>query len=360
MDFMTPLFLKDFTKAIASLNIIIKRLPNFISTYVNFCLNSNLDICYNDDKSKNDFYFKLCNLIQLFLDNKFTTVEYIIELLDNVNYLNLDFSATIIKSIPQINEESPQTVEKFNKFHTLIQNLTNDQTLSREVAWPTVVIGDANNPRISKFGGCQPFLPEEGFTLCKGCHSKCSMVCQIYVPTTPKWFQERFPLEYRDSMIAVLYCNHCYLQVEAKFYTKDQLDSIVYTDDVVFPGVVNYTFNDPRIVTGWTSGRMMPNMSNMIVNEIAEKNSVDSEELDEQFQKYNFVHEPPGENGTYIGGWPDFVQDDCTPEDSFLVINLSESCSSTAMWGDAGAAQVFMKNPVNDSFGELEAHWACC
>ena len=101
-------------------------------------------------------------------------------------------------------------------------------------------------------------------------------------------------------------------------------------------------------------------MGNSILNELASLNSLHYEELDTQFQRFNSVYGPKENNGTYIGGWPEFVQDDSTPPDSFLVINLSESKSSTAMWGDAGTAQIWMKNPINDCFGELVTDWACC
>ena len=187
------------------------------------------------------------------------------------------------------------------------------------------------------------------------------MVCQIYIPSTPKWFQEKFPINHRDSLIVVSYCNSCFLSIEAKFYTSDKLDSLVYEEDVYYTGFsTNYTFNEPRIVTVWTSGKMLPIFGNSILNEIADRNSIHREELDNQFSRFNCINGPNDENRTYIGGWPEFVQKDCTPSDSFLVVNLSQSCSSTAMWGDAGTAQVWMENQVNDSFGNLITNWACC
>lgn len=242
----------------------------------------------------------------------------------------------------------------------LIQKSINDPNLCIDVAWPSVVIGDSNNPRISKFGGSQPFLPDDGCTLCKECHCKCSMICQIYIKTTPEWFRSRFNPEYQDSLIVILYCNSYFLNIEARLYIGDQLDSLVYTEDVVYPGVVNYTFNEPRIVTGWKSGKMMPIMGNSILNEMSKSHSFHYEELHEQFSRYNFVHGPSGGNLTYLGGWPEFVQSDSTPPDSFLVMNLSQSCSSTAMWGDAGTAQVWMTNPIDGCLGDLITDWACC
>ena len=86
------------------------------------------------------------------------------------------------------------------------------------------------------------------------------MICQTYIKTTPEWFRSRFNPEYQDSLIVILYCNSYFLNIEARLYIGDQLDSLVYTEDVVYPGVVNYTFNEPRIVTGRKSGNMMPIM----------------------------------------------------------------------------------------------------
>ena len=104
---------------------------------------------------------------------------------------------------------------------------------------------------------------------------------------------------------------------------------------------------------------MLPSLGNSILNEIADRNSIHCEALDNQYSRFNYINGPSDMNRTYLGGWPEFVQHDCTPSDSFLVINLSQSCSSTAMWGDAGTAQVWMKNQSNDSFGDLIANWAC-
>ena len=86
------------------------------------------------------------------------------------------------------------------------------------------------------------------------------MICQTYIKTTSEWFRSRFNPEYQDSLIVILYCNSCFLNIEARLYIGDQLDSLVYIEDVVYPGVVNYTFNEPRIVTGRKSGKMMPIM----------------------------------------------------------------------------------------------------
>ena len=299
-------------------------------------------------------------LIRLFVENNFTTIQHIIDLLDydKNKKLNFYFANNIVNLFPQIKEVAPQIDEKIRYYDTVANELFNDPEICLDVAWPSVIIGDVRNPRISKFGGVQPFLPEEGNTLCHGCHASCSMICQIYVPTTPEWFQNRFPPEYRDSLIVVFYCNTCYLNVEAKLYTSDKLDSLVYTNDIVYQG--NYTFNDPRIVTGWTSGKMMPLMGNDIMNRLSEQYFDKSNSFKEYFSTFNFKNGPNENNQTYIGGWPYFVQDDCTPDNSFLIINLSQSCSSTAMWGDAGTAQVWAKKPEGDYFGDLIAEWACC
>ena len=264
MNFLTPLFFKNFSNITKPINNITKNLPDFITSYIKFCLYSSFDYFFTDDESKNDFYHQLYTLIHLLIENKVINIDKIINLLNNVSQLNLDFARYLLQLLPQIKQKSPKTIENIEKFNSVIHKYINDPQFCLDVAWPSVTIGDTNNPRISKFGGVQPFLPEDGLNLCSKCHSKSSMVCQIYIPTTPEWFQAKFPPEKRNSLIVVLYCNFCYLNIDAKFYTEGQLNSLVYDEDVIFPGVVNYTFNEPRIVTGWTSGKMMPIMGNSI------------------------------------------------------------------------------------------------
>lgn len=361
LNYLTPLFAKDTSKTLVALENIIRRIPSFSSQYVKFCLNFDIEYMYCNLDNKYDICGQLIKMLHIFIENKYTTIENIVELLDNSKNteLNIFFANDVINEFPQINDIAPQIVERIRNYKIESEKLFEKPEIIKDVAWPSVIYGDTNNPRISKFGGVQPFLPEEGYTLCHGCQSNCSMICQIYIPTTPEWFQNQFPPKYRDSLIVIFYCNSCYLHVEAKFYTSDQLDSLVYVNDIVYNG--NYTFNEPRIVTGWTSGKMAPNNSNyIIIKEIANRYFNKSEKFKEYFSKFNFLHGPKGNDLTYIGGWPEFTQDDCTPDDSFFIINLSQSCSSTAMWGDAGTAQVWMKNPIGDYFGDLIGEWACC
>lgn len=174
---LTYLFFKDFSSTITSANKISKILPNFNLQYIKFCINSNFDSFFSNDKSKNDFYDQLHKLIILFVNNDFIQLNYIIKLLDYTSQINLFFAQKIIKSFPQIIQESPQTLTNIKKFDLIINQSINDPTLCLDVAWPSIIIGDSNNPRISKFGGCQPYLPEEeGITLYHKCYSKSSMV----------------------------------------------------------------------------------------------------------------------------------------------------------------------------------------
>jgi uncharacterized protein YwqG len=72
-----------------------------------------------------------------------------------------------------------------------------------------------------------------------------------------------------------------------------------------------------------------------------------------------FIREFGEQSGTWFGGFPLSIQGMERPtRNSRLLLQMEESEASTAMWGDAGTAQVWME--VGEDYGAFQLTWACC
>ncbi|OHS95121.1 hypothetical protein TRFO_38638 [Tritrichomonas foetus] len=335
--------------------------PEFLSIYIRTIVKKGV---YDSYETKSD---DISIVFPELLNHEFITLEQIAEVInsgnatdneadddgpkDLLNNIDIKVIPKLFERYPKLNELCPNVASNLIEHQKIIKEILSDETIVLPYASPIVVIGDSCNPRISKFGGHIPHLPHEPKPLCNDCHGEYSMICQIYVPSTPQFFQNYFPPNRRDALILYFYCNNCYLNVKGKIYYGDDLDNLVYEYDKNF----GYgTFNEPRIVTGWSEGLMAPMRSNDIVREIERKYccsqiSCDLAEFNDQFGP---------KPRTYIGGWPDFVQSDTTPDNSVFLINFCESEASTAMWGDCGTAQLWIGK--GKDFDALYADWACC
>ncbi len=61
----------------------------------------------------------------------------------------------------------------------------------------------------------------------------------------------------------------------------------------------------------------------------------------------------------FLGGNPQYDQGDSNPgEDYLFIINLADDKFFSMMWGDAGKAQIFMKDKNNGEF-EFKLFWTC-
>ena len=290
----------------------------------------------------------LCTMISKLIESNIISVKQIAEFLEqNIDNLNFNYIPTFVDKISDLNILLPNLKQKIEEYEEKMKKLINDPEFSLPAAWPSVIKSDTSNPRMSKFGGCVPYLPEEPPQMCCGCHELSSMICQIYVPTTPDWFRNKFPPEKQDALIVVLFCNSCYDHVEGRIYYGKDIDRLVYSNDSYF----DYgSFNEPRVVTKWNDFKMLPCSNNNAIDQIRAKYQVfNLEKKIEQFNPYLKTH---------IGGWPNFVQDDTTPNNTFLIANFeSESESSTGIWGDMGTAQVWISQ--GEEFGDLLSDWSC-
>lgn len=244
-------------------------------------------------------------------------------------------------------EEKRSTKELRDQYRAIIE----ENNLIRIAAVPNVKEGDTTNPRVSKFGGSYPYLPEEGTARCHVCNTDNISCCQLYVPSLPQFIQDYFPADKRDGLLVLSLCPECLGMdgYRCSYYQDDVLDKLVYA----YIKNSDYDGFEPRIVESWSETKCFPNISVDIYSTLLTSKFGDYDyDASDELNKEN--NNP---SGTYLGGWPEFVQSDETPDGMTLLLEMEESEAATLMWGDAGTAQLWMS--TGEDFGSFKLTWAC-
>ena len=268
--YLFNLFSEQFlsTNDVSLMKNIYQKFPLFIHQYIGFFLKSSFLFGYDWQHSIDD---RFLDVFEIMVNNDIIPLTYIAQQLNEAPKLSCFYCNKIANRFPKLLELIPEKIAQLRQLENSIHQLFADPKICLPAAWASVKVGDAANPRITKFGGVRPYLPSEGPVECSKCHDQCCMICQIYVPSTPQWFQDQFPLDNRNILIAAYYFNSCYLNVETRTFTEAELDSVVYIDDVVYRdgGTFTYTFNSPRLVLEWTTGSMVPQQCNRIYDALS-------------------------------------------------------------------------------------------
>ncbi|KAH0794071.1 cytoplasmic protein [Histomonas meleagridis] len=209
--------------------------------------------------------------------------------------------------------------------------------------FPVVEERDSTNPRDSKFGGRAPYLPNDGPS-CKKCGEQLDLIFSLYIKSLPEEIQQYFPEDERESVLVGNNCSDGDVPC-AYLYRKDEIDNLLYTNE-------ESNFNEHRVVVGWEK-------SSMVVTSDEEFQKVYPDLSKWDYLLVGSIIDDAEERGggTYLGGYPVFVQSDEQPEGTVLLLEMDESEASTNIWGDCGTAQVWMK--TGSDFGEFEVTWAC-
>lgn len=227
-----------------------------------------------------------------------------------------------------------------------------------------VIHKDSSNPRISKFGGVEPYLPTKGPIHCE-CHSKMIFVFSLYVSTLPDEVKSYFPSDHEYVLLGFT-CESCFIRNHVEVIVDDEIDQLVYKSPPQMP------FNQPRMVVGYERQDGFPVHFIEVQREFPILQQYTRDDLlllDEEFAYYLNTRYPKDGNqhfnqcGTHLLGYPDFVQGDDRPfslvqSKHVLLMNISEGEASTNMWGDCGSCQVWMT--IEEEFGTFVMKWACC
>ena len=219
--------------------------------------------------------------------------------------------------------------------------------LSKPGFLPVCENHDSASPRVSKFGGAVPHLPDAPAAACESQHQQ-ELLVQLYVPSLPAPARALFQPD--CALVVVLYCTECMdsgISPTVALYSESQLDSLVYANAKSDAAI------EARTITAWrefccvdfTSEAAYDSARNAGLDEIQ------MEELGREIKdKYA--------GGTYLMGVPRYEQGEYEPGDGFVLLaNFEQDSNFSMMWGDAGVAQLWMKTGAE--FGEFNLTWMC-
>lgn len=304
-------------------------------------------------------------------DNRYTTASYMSIIKDSIlkvaklSYEQLAeilgkiiqppyslFAKVFIKGDMKLREH----LEKINpEIYRELDNQINNlykllNCFKKQYYYPEVIHCDTSNPRISKFGGSCPYLPSRGPKVCSCGEAKLQPVFSLYVPSLPQKIKDLFPSNH-EYVVVGYSCESCYEELEVELFTDAEIDELVY-DGVASD---DYVFNEARTVINWRQNEMYPVDLKNSGFDLPNKEKYSDEEifLIEEILDYERQNREP----TYLGGYPVFIQEDNTPPDHQLLIEMEESEASTNIWGDCGTCQVWMK--TGDDFGSFIMSYDC-
>ena len=212
---------------------------------------------------------------------------------------------------------------------------------------------DNNIILASKFGGRIPILKtsEKEVPKCQKCKEYLELLVQLYIPQLPT--KESFPQSLQKSLIVFLYCTECMeFDVTPLIYkTEEDLKNLEYIDNPKNTKKIKEIFFSSFIE------KELPPSEDDKRQKIPE--GLSEKERNEFYLKledflFNFR-----DVKCFLGGNPQYDQGDANPGDDYIfIINLADDKFFSMMWGDAGKAQIFMKDKNNGEF-EFKLFWTC-
>ena len=206
---------------------------------------------------------------------------------------------------------------------------------------------DTNSIAISKFGGKIPHLPNEEIPKCPTCGHSCELLAQLYVPSLPEYAKALFPQNLQESLIVLFICAEDLADMQGKMisrvYQPEQIQNLVYSNAPENAQIESALFENYEMLDTYndTSDAYMEVMD-----------EIDDAAAEELMRKIRDEVRP---SKCYFGGYPYYQQGEATPgDDCTLVLNIEQDDNFSLMFGDAGNAQIWVKN---DNSGEFYINW---
>lgn len=213
---------------------------------------------------------------------------------------------------------------------------------------------DSSSPKVSKFGGSCPHLPQDSRPTCNSCGNHLEVLLQLYIPSLPQPVKQLFPANLQNSLIVFTYCTECMPSNE-----EDGITWNVYNEsdfpNIVFDMPPGEAKIDPAVVKEWQAFKSIDGSTQHFYDIFQNgKGNLDEIKMEEFVRelKTNYA------GTTYLLGNPDFTEGEYEQEEGMVNLACFEQDNNfSMMWGDAGYAHLWMK-PGND-FGKFKLFWSC-
>ncbi|OHS98415.1 hypothetical protein TRFO_35191 [Tritrichomonas foetus] len=217
---------------------------------------------------------------------------------------------------------------------------------------PVCNLCESTSPKVSKFGGYIPHLPQEPPHVCSECDKKKEVLLQLYIPDAPQPVKELFPDQLQKSLIVFTYCTECMSSNEENsisynVYSEEEIPSLVFDQPPE-----DYKINS-SVITNWAPFRSIDGSTSKFYDLVNEA-GLDDVQMEE------FVRELKNKYAgtTYLRGNADFTEGEYdAPEGMVLLASFEQDKNFSMMWGDAGVAHLWMK--PREAFGEFNLTWLC-
>ena len=205
----------------------------------------------------------------------------------------------------------------------------------------------------SKYGGRIPVLKtsKKEAPKCPTCQEYLELLVQLYIPQLPT--KESFPKSLQKSLIVFLYCTECMeFDVTPLIYkTEEDLKNLEYIENPKKEKKIKEIFFSSFIQ------KELPPSEDDKRQKIPEDLS-DKERNEFYLKLENFLFNFRDVK-CFLGGNPQYDQGDANPGDDYIfIIDLADDKFFSMMWGDAGKAQIFMKDKNNGEF-DFKLFWTC-
>ena len=207
---------------------------------------------------------------------------------------------------------------------------------------------ESEDIKISKFGGLVPCLPNEEVPTCNKCGQPLEIITQFYIPSLPPKIRKLFPSDLQKSLIVLFLCTNlenmdCFIfqsgsEPVTRIYNENEISLLIYKNNRKEQKLIS-----SAIFSHFTPRKQIPEAF------------VDSCWMSIfQYSQYQRLTPPSQDNFgyNYFGGFPYYgnVVDDNPGSDYHLILSLNYGDEFTYLWGDAGCAQIWMRNDDSHQF----------
>jgi hypothetical protein len=175
------------------------------------------------------------------------------------------------------------------------------------------------------------------------------VLLQLFLGSAPSDVKSLFPDKFQDGLVVFTYCSNCMNSGEKchyRIYEAAQLDILEFA-----PAPPNCRI-EAKIIVSWIPFQCLDGSSEHFL-EVGQPDGLTDVGVEEFIWRLRQI-----QPRTWLLGHPWYCQGEYDLEDGLVLLsNFEQDANFSMMWGDAGAAHLWMG--TGGQFGNFELHWQC-